>query len=708
MKADGSIIIDTKILDGGMEKGFELIKDEMSSVGITAKQVGEQIQLSFSKMDVSKPIANAFAKVQQLEQQLASVTSDYQLAVSEEDDKSAERLAAKRIAIYDRMEAAREKLSVEISAAVQREADAEEKASQRAIKAAEKEAAAKQRAAEKQFRDMTKPARRFGTRFREIVSGALIFNVISAGLRKVVSYFDTALNANQEYVTSLAALRGSLMTAFQPVYESVVPAIVALVNWLNIAVQAIGRFFSTLSGKSYGQMQKNAQALNKQAGAIGGVGNAAEEAAKQLAGFDEINRLDSVKNASSGGGGGANSPLFEATQIPSEWETAIDSLAMRVKDIFFEWENLTPEIIAEKIVAGLGAVTGGLIGFAIGGPRGALIGMTIGAGLGVVLSNIIFNGDGNLTADEILAALVAGISIIGGAVIGFAAGGPGGALLGATIGLGLTFTILGTAFDDVEKNYDELADKIIEWSDLAARTTENGFIVPTHDQMLSLRDKIKDYFSEAKDSIVQNFDLAARTTENGFILPTQEEMLTLKQTIIESFSSAKDWVTDTWVSLPNWFETNVTRPIVGFFNSLSDGISSVWDDIVHKVISAVRDIVSAFSRFSFVGGETVANPVSYYTSPAIAAYSQTPEIPHLAKGAVLPPNKPFLAMVGDQTHGTNVEAPLETIKQAMAEVMAECGWDIQINFTGDLAQLARILYPEIHRQDRNTAKVGGW
>ena len=82
MKADGTILIDTKIVDGGMEKGFELIKDEMASVGITAKQVGEQIQLSFSKMDVSKPIANAVAKVQQLEQQLASVTSNYQLAIS--------------------------------------------------------------------------------------------------------------------------------------------------------------------------------------------------------------------------------------------------------------------------------------------------------------------------------------------------------------------------------------------------------------------------------------------------------------------------------------------------------------------------------------------------------------------------------------------------------------------------------------------------
>ncbi len=46
-------------------------------------------------------------------------------------------------------------------------------------------------------------------------------------------------------------------------------------------------------------------------------------------------------------------------------------------------------------------------------------------------------------------------------------------------------------------------------------------------------------------------------------------------------------------------------------------------------------------------------------------------LPALAKGAVLPANKPFLAMVGDQRHGTNIEAPLSTIQEAVATVMAD-------------------------------------
>ena len=42
----------------------------------------------------------------------------------------------------------------------------------------------------------------------------------------------------------------------------------------------------------------------------------------------------------------------------------------------------------------------------------------------------------------------------------------------------------------------------------------------------------------------------------------------------------------------------------------------------------------------------------------------------MATGAVLPPNNPFLAVVGDQKQGTNVEAPIETIQDAVASVLA--------------------------------------
>jgi hypothetical protein len=93
-----------------------------------------------------------------------------------------------------------------------------------------------------------------------------------------------------------------------------------------------------------------------------------------------------------------------------------------------------------------------------------------------------------------------------------------------------------------------------------------------------------------------------------------------------------------------------------------------------------------------------------YTLPQFS----TPQIPYLAKGAVLPANQPFLAMVGDQKHGTNVEAPLETIKQALAEVMNQYGGgDVQVVFTGELAALGRVLAPVVTKAQRENNRGRG-
>lgn len=64
---------------------------------------------------------------------------------------------------------------------------------------------------------------------------------------------------------------------------------------------------------------------------------------------------------------------------------------------------------------------------------------------------------------------------------------------------------------------------------------------------------------------------------------------------------------------------------------------------------------------------TRAGAAAQATAAAISSY----EVPQLAKGAVIPPNAPFMAVLGDQRSGTNIEAPLETIQEAVADVMGK-------------------------------------
>ena len=101
-------------------------------------------------------------------------------------------------------------------------------------------------------------------------------------------------------------------------------------------------------------------------------------------------------------------------------------------------------------------------------------------------------------------------------------------------------------------------------------------------------------------------------------------------------------------------------------NLIIDGINALLKGIVTGVNTAIK----AINKLSFtvpdwvpgIGGEKWGFNIKELTAP---------QIPKLAQGAVLPANKPFLAMVGDQRHGTNVEAPLTTIQEALALVMQD-------------------------------------
>ena len=82
-----------------------------------------------------------------------------------------------------------------------------------------------------------------------------------------------------------------------------------------------------------------------------------------------------------------------------------------------------------------------------------------------------------------------------------------------------------------------------------------------------------------------------------------------------------------------------------------------------------------------------------------------PQIPYLAQGAVIPANREFLAVLGDQTHGTNVEAPLATIQQAVAEVMEDVQAGQMAGFE-TLAELLRQLISAVYGIELTDEQVG--
>lgn len=122
------------------------------------------------------------------------------------------------------------------------------------------------------------------------------------------------------------------------------------------------------------------------------------------------------------------------------------------------------------------------------------------------------------------------------------------------------------------------------------------------------------------------------------------------------------------------------------FGIMKDGFKALWDFLkpllntmiggiekfANGLINGINAGIKALNKLSFdvpdwvpgIGGKKFG-----FNLKEVSKVS----IPKLAQGAVIPPNNEFMAVLGDQSHGTNIEAPLDTIKQAVAEVMSNNG-----------------------------------
>ena len=99
---------------------------------------------------------------------------------------------------------------------------------------------------------------------------------------------------------------------------------------------------------------------------------------------------------------------------------------------------------------------------------------------------------------------------------------------------------------------------------------------------------------------------------------------------------------------------------------------------MNAIITGINKVV----KLPFQGINTVLDKIYGIEIAGVQPFSwltwraPIPQIPYLAEGAVLNPNNPFLAVVGDQKSGVNVEAPLATIQEAVANVIKSFAYDI--------------------------------
>lgn len=128
-----------------------------------------------------------------------------------------------------------------------------------------------------------------------------------------------------------------------------------------------------------------------------------------------------------------------------------------------------------------------------------------------------------------------------------------------------------------------------------------------------------------------------------------------------------------WEDISAWFEENVKPKFTveywkGLFKSIAEGMKQKFKDGINEVIKLFNKFISWINEKMHINWEPIIDPIFGKTIiPGVNIQLFTiPNIPKLAKGAVIPPNREFMAVLGDQRNGTNVEAPLSTIQEAVS------------------------------------------
>lgn len=187
------------------------------------------------------------------------------------------------------------------------------------------------------------------------------------------------------------------------------------------------------------------------------------------------------------------------------------------------------------------------------------------------------------------------------------------------------------------------------------------------------------------------------------------------------WTDTKQWWADGWAGIKDWWSVAVAdwwkdqvapwftkAKWVEVMQGVKEGFAETFKNAVNAAIALFNQFIGWVNknmRFEWdaieIAGKQIvpAGSVQLFTIPTIPPIG----IPKLATGAVIPPNAEFMAILGDQKRGVNIETPLETMMEAFDAALNNReglgGGEVTINFAGSMAQFVRDLKPYIDKEN---------
>lgn len=451
---------------------------------------------------------------------------------------------------------------------------------------------------------------KLGNRIKGLARRVFVFTLITAALRKIREYMWSAIQTNADAMAAVAKLKGALRTLAQPIVNIVIPAFTLLANVLTTEVNTAARLLSALFGTTLASSQKAAESLYDQQKAIDGVGSAAKKASKYLAPFDELNTMsgdsDSLGGASARGG---IAPDFTSTV--SSGLTAVATLftgiALLALGAVLTFSGANIPIGIALMVAGALAIYGAV------SENWGLIAETLQGSLAVIVT------------------IVAGALLALGIIL---------VMTSANIPLGLGLMAAGAVglATAIVPNWDFISKKM--QGHVGTITAIVGGALLALGAVL--------LFTGANIPLGIGLMVAGGASLAAAIAP--------------NWSYITEKIKEVWQSIKNFWNAYIAPVFTSQWwanlgKTIMNGLISGVERGINWVLGGVSDMVNGITRIlNKIPGVNIGR-VNWGNV----------HIPRLAKGAVIPANREFLAVLGDQKHGTNIEAPADLIRQIVRD-----------------------------------------
>lgn len=545
---------------------------------------------------------------------------------------------------------------------------------------------------------------------------------------------------------------------FIPILQKILPIAIAVLRIVRELADAIAKLFHfKLTEIDYSGVGNLASGAEDAAAGFDDATSAAKELKKSVMGFDELNILNGNTASGSGSAGMPSGSGFDF-ELPEYG--FLNDVSKQADEVTQKLKNALPWILA------IGA---GLAAWKLGPKLGLDLQKTIGLAVGIfgaltLVQNILDSIVNGVTEENMtgmifgmtlavtglyvalgpvaggITAIVSGLAVLAVAftdaekngwnfqnqmlaVAGILAAGVGiGILTGSFIPLliGMIASLLlsvTTATGHGQELIEGVKETLKGFIDFFAgiftgdieRATNGiaGIFNGLGKAIGAVIDGIRDWFNGLLDWIDQKTNGKLKPLITGIKAIVTAVFDNIKQTVGNVINEIKTIFSGLIKFISGVFSMDFDKAWEG----IKDIFKGVWNTIIDLLNGAINIIIRGLNwlikqmnKISFdvpswvpaIGGKSIGVNISYISENVL---------PHLAKGAVIPANDEFLAVLGDQPHGNNIEAPEGLIRKIVRE---ESGGSSEIHVTIVLDSVTgKKLFDTVVRENNAVVRATG-